>query len=650
MRGAVAWLAVVLVGVAAASDEAPAWVRDAASAATPKYESKVPAVVLLDEQRVTIDDSGKRTITTHKVLRVLSQDGRREAHATEHYLVGSSKVKELHAWLLSPSGQSKQFGKDRVVDVAAAANDIYSDVRGRIVDASREAVPGSVFAYEAVSEDKSIFTQFEWAFQDRLPALISRFVLAMPAGWRAESMAFNTSKLDPAISGGTYTWEMRNLAFIEFEPLGPAAHALAPRMGVTFFPPGAVKNAGPSLASWQDVAAFQYGLAEDRQTTSAEMTVKTRELIAGANSEFDRIAAIGKYVQGVNYIAVQTNVGRGGGYRPHSASDVFAKSYGDCKDKANLMRTMLKIAGIDSNLTAIYSGDRTYVRAEWPSPHQFNHMIVAVRINGPPKAAAVLEQAGLGRLLFFDPTDDSIPLGYLPWHEQDSYALVIAATNGALVRMPVTSPASNRVEREGELSIEPDGVARVKLRERSYGETAAALRHQHARATPDEYRRAVERWLARATGAPQISQIQISPGGQAAEWERTVEYSTPNSAQTMQGRLMMVKPITAPFATASLGEQHRTHPILLQSQVQAETVRVMIPSGFAVDEVPDAVQLETSYGKYTTAYTVEPGAVLVKRALEVRATTVPAADYEELRTFFGRVLGSVQAPIVFLKK
>ncbi len=650
MRAAWFGLAVLSAALAMANDEPHAWVKDAASATLPKYESKVPAVVLLDEQRVNIDDSGKRVITTRKVVRVLSQDGRHEAHGVEHYLSGSSKVKEVHAWLLSPSGQSRQLGKDHIVDVAAAANDVYSDVRAKVVDAEREAVPGSLFAFEAASEDKSIFTQFEWSFQDRLPAVTSRFVLAMPSGWRAESIAFNTAKLEPAISGGTYTWEMHNLPFIDFEPLGPAAHALAPRIGVTFFPPGAVKNAGSPLATWQDVAAFQSSLAEDRQTTSAEMTAKTQQLIAGAKTEFDRIAAIGRYVQGVNYIAVQTNLGRGGGYRPHSAVDVFAKSYGDCKDKANLMRTMLKIAGINSHLTAIYSGDPTYARPEWPSPHQFNHMIVAVKVTEPSKTAAVLDQSGLGKLLFFDPTDDSIPVGYLPAHEQDSYALVIAPTGGVLVKMPVTPPASNRIERDGEVSVAANGLATVKLHEKTYGETAATLRYQQSRASPEEYRRSVARWLARAAGTPQLSEIQVPPGTGVGEWERTLEYTAPNFSQTMQGRLMMVKPITAPFYSATLAEPRRTHPVLLQSLVQTEIVHVVVPEGFAVDEVPDAVKLETAYGKYTSTYKIEVASVLVKRSLEIQASTVPATGYAELRTFFAHVQGSVQAPIVFVKK
>ena len=41
------------------------------------------------------------------------------------------------------------------------------------------------------------------------------------------------------------------------------------------------------------------------------------------------------------------------------ATEVFAKSYGDCKDKANLMRAMLKIVGITAFPVSIYSGDPT---------------------------------------------------------------------------------------------------------------------------------------------------------------------------------------------------------------------------------------------------------------------------------------------------
>ena len=100
---------------------------------------------------------------------------------------------------------------------------------------------------------------------------------------------------------------------------------------------------------------------------------KAYELTALAKTEFDKIRAIATYVQNIQYISIQTDLGRGGGYRPRSSIEVFAKSYGDCKDKANLMRAMLKVVGIESVLVSIYSGDPNYVRADWPTPQQFNH-------------------------------------------------------------------------------------------------------------------------------------------------------------------------------------------------------------------------------------------------------------------------------------
>jgi len=37
---------------------------------------------------------------------------------------------------------------------------------------------------------------------------------------------------------------------------------------------------------------------------------------SGAGTEFQKIQAIGKFAQGVQYVSIQTGIGRGGGYKP----------------------------------------------------------------------------------------------------------------------------------------------------------------------------------------------------------------------------------------------------------------------------------------------------------------------------------------------
>ncbi len=89
---------------------------------------------------------------------------------------------------------------------------------------------------------------------------------------------------------------------------------------------------------------------------------KALQLTANASSEIEKIRALAKYVQDTKYVAVSLNVTRGGGYTPRRADEVLAKNYGDCEDKATLLRALLKAVGIDAYLVPITADDRTYVR------------------------------------------------------------------------------------------------------------------------------------------------------------------------------------------------------------------------------------------------------------------------------------------------
>src|SRR5213075_1499208 len=151
----------------------------------------------------------------------------------------------------------------------------------------------------------------------------------------------------------------------------------------------------------KEVSRWLTELSDPQAAANEAMSAKAQSLAGGAGTEYEKIRAIAQFAQSVNYVSIQTGLGRGGGYRPHSAAEVFAKSYGDCKDKANLMRAMLKAVGIDAVPISIYSGDRDYVRADWPSPQQFNHCIIEVRVSDETHAATIIRDPKLGRLLIF---------------------------------------------------------------------------------------------------------------------------------------------------------------------------------------------------------------------------------------------------------
>lgn len=642
----------LLSASARAGDDTPAWLKQTATISVPTYGKNVSAVVLLNEKRVTVDDDGHILTIERGAIRILNKEGRQEASTDIYYLPETGKVREMHAWLLRGSGEVKKYGKDQVIDASIDLNGVFDEGRFKRLSAKEDADVGSIFGYEWISEDRPIFAQDEWHFQYRLPTLASRFALTLPAGWQTEGVTFNHDKIEPVISGNTYTWELKELPFIDDEPASPPVTFIAPRLAISYFPPVGNAHAGniKSFKSWPEVSRWLSQLSDPQTNLNDQLTTKAQSLVAGSKTEYERIRAIGQYVQKVQYISIQTGLGRGGGYRPHTAVDVFTKSYGDCKDKANLMRAMLKAVGIQAYLVTIYSGDSTYVRQEWPSPQQFNHCIIAIKVADNTPNATTLKYPGLGTLLIFDPTDESTPMGDLPESEQNSLALIVAGENGSLVKMPATLPEVNKLECNTDLTLNADGSIIGSVHESALGQPAVLARRQYRHLSQADYAKMIEKWVTVGVNSAKVAKIEPQDSDQA-QFTLDVEFSADHYGQLMQNRLLVFKPaIVSRRESLLLTESSRKHPVVLSIQTYNETAKIKLPASFVVDELPDPVKIETTFGSYVTNYEVKDGYLFFSRALHVTQAIIPAEQYTTVRNFFEKIRNAEQAPVVLAKK
>lgn len=645
-------LAVFAIPGYAVGDDAPPWLQQAAALKTPNYSKDVPAVVLQSEQSVTVNDDGRVTTVTTFAVRILTREGREYAKAMEVYLTKSGKVRELHAWLIRPNGVVKKYDKDDVVDSISDPNDIYDEYRLKIINASDDADAGVVFGYQAISEERPLFNQEVWSFQERLPTLLSRYSLSLPNGWRATSVTFNHNKLEPNVSGSTYTWELRDLPPIRPEPASPKVSNLAPWVAINYFMGDSTSSpSARAFETWVQVSRWATELHDPQAVPDESVAAKARELTANSKTELDRIRAIAQFVQHLQYISIQINVGRGNGYRPHAASQVLAKAYGDCKDKANLMRAMLKTLNITAYPILIFLGDSTNVREEWASPRQFNHCIIAVKVSDETKAQTVIQHPTLGRLLIFDATDEHTTLGDLPDDEQGSLALILAGDSGTLTRMPVMSPESSQLDRTADVTLSAEGAITAKVKERSTGQTAVYERRLFRGLSAPNYKHMIEEWLTRGATTAQVSRVQPEDDSVDGRFGLDVDFSATSYGQLMQGRLLVFKPaIVSRREALFLTEATRSQPIVLDSHAFTETVHVKLPVGFEVDEVPDVVKLDTVFGTYKTTYEVKDGELVFTRALTLRAATIPSEQYQTVRKFFENIRAAEQSPVVLVKK
>ena len=634
-----------------AADDAPNWLKEISTTKTPEFGPKVPGVILLKEQRISVDETGRRTTTTRMAVKILTKEGAGMAFGAEGYQADTAKIKEFRAWMLyAASGKTKTYGKDDILDASMTSNsgELYSQARMRMVSGKREADIGNVFGFEAVSEDKTVFAQEDFSFQARAPIMIARFVVTLPAGWTVKSVVMNHPGVEPAVSGGVHTWQLNDLPYVEDEESSPGWAATAPRLAVSYFPPaGSAANIRP-LSDWADVARWMSELSEPKAQPSPAIDAKAKQLIEGAKTELDKISAIGRYVQATTYVLITRGAGRGGGYTPHAASDIFLKGYGDCKDKTTLMRAMLKSIGIESVGVGIYSGDRTAVKPEWASPHQFNHAITAIRVSKDTHAPAVFEDAKSGRLMFFDPTDSTTPPGYLPNHEQASYALIEDATRGELVLTPAAAPASADVRRKGEITLLPEGGITGTLVEIRKGGALSRRRRMHKDLSKPDFDKDIQRWLATSIPGVRVKKVEVDDSG--PEFKTTVEFESDRYSQIPNQKMQIFRAaIFRHPESVRLTEKLRKQPVVLNTEAFEEEIRILLPIGYKVDEIPEALSVKGDYGNYHAKWDQQVGSVLFTRSLEVPARTVPAAQYTQVKKFFDTVYGSSNQPIVLMR-
>jgi len=634
-----------------ANPEAPGWLKEAASSTLPAYEAKVPAAVWLKEETVTIQDAGSKTRTLRYAVKVLNREGVKSAERGISYFSGAGKVRDVRAWLIPPSGKVKEYGKNDVVD-ASVADGLYDDSRLALISARRDAEPGAIFGFEATLDEKTVFSQFEFPFQGDLPASRSSFSLNLPTGWRADGKLLDGSAITPQVSGNSYRWQVTNLAPFDDEPNSPERESLTPVLVVSTFPPeGAAGGATGHFEHWKDVSSWTSRLVDPSATITPEIEAHVKSLTGGAAGFWEKLRPLASDAQKIRYISIQLNLARGGGYVPHSAASVLRNAYGDCKDKANYLRTMLKVAGIESYPVSIYSADPRHTRRGWPSPEQFDHMILAIRTPDDTKLPSSFDFPGLGRLMLFDPTNDVVPLGYVPDYEQQSLALLIAGDKGDLFETPSSQPSANLLKRTAHLKLNANGdLVAGLVQDMGVGQAAFdMIARKKSLSTPEFTKRMQSRVNRNLTGA-NVTKVDSSADPTREKYQLDLEFTAAHFANT-QGRLLIFKPAVLPYyGGPDVTSSKRRLPLVVEPVAYEEHVEVEIPEGFAVDEVPDSGSVKSDYGSFTVSWKVNGNVLVFERKVELVSALVPVADYKKARDFFAALGETEQAPVVLMRK
>jgi hypothetical protein len=266
------------------------------------------------------------------------------------------------------------------------------------------------------------------------------------------------------------------------------------------------------------------------------------------------------------------------------------------------------------------------VRPEWASPTQFNHAIVAIHVSDAVQLPTVIPDSPLGRLLMFDPTDSITPVGDLPAN-------------------------ANRIDSAVDATMDADGRVNARIQRQYFGQAGMPLRALEKLRGDDELKRRFERGFARRLGATTLGRVATESHPEDNRFSVELDLAADRFGQSMQGRLLVLRPgMLASGGDYVFTSKQRTSPVKLDSDLRHDLIRVKIPAGFKLDELPAPAKLESPYGTYQATWAAHDAEIVMEQTLEIRDTVAPAADYAQVRDFFDHLAGAETAPVVFVKQ
>jgi len=324
------------------------------------------------------------------------------------------------------------------------------------------AVIEVVVSKQTSVEDGSFPLETSYLASDRPIAYSALFVTGQYDQIRYQSYGVP----QPIKRSEALVWELQSPVAFRWEPLQPYVDQILPWVQL-----------GTVGSNWQSVGSEYLAKIEDKLDVEA-VSERASRLVEGVNSESRRIEILSAYVQDeIRYEAIE--FGRRA-YIPKTARKTLRDRYGDCKDHALLLYSLLKSVGIDASLALVNL--QQMVIPDLPNTDQFNHMIVSV-------------PAGEVRV-FIDTTDKDMRLGQLAPRSMAGNHALLLGDEPELVLIPEYQSALTGLDIERIVEPGDDGYMIVRETAQLRGYQAAEMRSQLRSIETSEMQTALQRWVA----------------------------------------------------------------------------------------------------------------------------------------------------------
>ena len=589
----------------------------AAHAENYKSESGEAARILLALTAVEVNKDGTAREFSQTLIQVLNDRGiemfdRYSATFSQGEQVLEFKLARVH----HPDGTSEDAKLPRFSRRASATQ---SWRRGS-VDLPPLST-GDIIEVQSIKEDiqQSFFGDYfgrREIFRSTLATAEKVFKLRVPAGrefyfHQRNMKTAPTLETNPEDEVKTYTWTAKEIPKTDSEPGMPWAKEIMPLLEISTF------------ENWESFNKWYSNLIRKQFESSPELDRKVAELVSGKDTEIEKIRALYNFVvTDIRYNAWEFGVH---GFKPYNASKVFARRFGDCKDKATLLCVMLDKVDIKAHPVLIFANrSRGKEDLSLPMVNHFNHCITYL----PP--------AGDRPELYLDGTASFHSVEELPSMDAGAQVLIVRDDGKLVQQIPWNRPKDLSVDEEWDIALGSDGSAEITIRMKAKGDFAVFLRRNFE--LDAQRKTLLEKTLGRKFAGASVTSQEFSNLSNLDEnVTMEIRFTAPSFANSSPEEITFSLVDDFFGSVGNLGvlgalEKRENDVVLGNPRSSRLKASYRLPEGIQLKSTPEDRDIDTRFGRFRLAVdSSRPGVLVLERLFEMKKNRVPLAEYQEFR-------------------
>jgi len=467
--------------------------------------------------------------------------------------------------------------------------------------------------------------------QEGEPIKIAKFSVKIPKdrefNHKVINSKYNTfsANLEPKMTTignkKEFLWHMENIPEVLPEIDMPPSSRINPMVMMSTF------------NSWKDIYSWWFELYKDKINIDAAIEQKIAELLKDKKSDAEKIRAIYNFcAQDIRYVAVEYGQA---GYEPHQAQDIFQNKYGDCKDQAILLISMLRYIGIKAYPVLIGTYDHLNLQKDFPSI-AFNHCIAVADFQG--------------EWVFMDPTGQTVSFGDLPSMDHDRLVFLILDEGYKIIPTPSFEAQKNSSYKKMQIKIREDGSIYVKRNVETDGMFEHSQRYWLQFTKPKLIRETLESTANNIAAGAKLIDYQIE-NAQDLDKDVVLRYEFQAPEWLTKADKSRLLPQFGGIDISSIVKEERVYPIeypiLLEGKI---SIDIELPKNLSLKYLPEDINIDNDWFKFRNNYTATDQTITFEEQHTLKKKVVTQQEYKRYKDLLEDIARKINQRIILEEK